>query len=130
MSALVIVTELLYCAVSGQKDMGGRRARTSRVGPREIYFLFFLFIRTIHTFFLSLSRFIVKTIFILVVKIFFHFYVNPVTPFPLFSIVSYSSIVRTFLRQRDIEAPLSVRVLSSFNRVLMTFVQHTSPLPI
>lgn len=65
MSALVIVTELLYCAVSGQKDMGGRRARTSRVGPREIYFLSFLFARTIHTFFLSLLRFIVKTIFLL-----------------------------------------------------------------
>lgn len=34
MSALVIVTELLYCAVSGQKDMGGRRARTSRVSSK------------------------------------------------------------------------------------------------
>lgn len=95
MSALVIVTELLYCAVSGQKDMGGRRARTSRVGPREIYFLSFLFAPTIHTFFLSPLRFTVKTIFTLVMKIFFRFYVNPVShPFGYFPIESYSFVVR------------------------------------
>lgn len=98
MSALVIVTELLYCAVSGQKDMGGRRARTSRVGPRQIYLHSFLFVRTIHTSFLSLFRFIVKTIFILAMKIFFQFYGYPVTPFELFPIETYSSIVGKFLR--------------------------------